>query len=47
MASQAVSLLKRKKTDTSLPASIDLFIACKQVEGRSPKTLTWYRANLN
>ncbi len=30
-----------------LPTLIDLFILSKQIEGRSPKTPTWYRANLD
>ena len=29
-----------------LATLIDLYILSKQIEGRSAKTLTWYRANL-
>lgn len=35
---------RRRKTELPLPTLIDLFILSKQIEGRSPKTLTWYRA---
>lgn len=38
---------QREKADMALPTLIDLFIQSEQIEGRSQKTLKWYRANLN
>lgn len=38
---------RRNKTDIPLTDLIDLFVLSKQIEGRSQKTLTWYRSNLN
>ncbi|MER2598465.1 MAG: tyrosine-type recombinase/integrase [Caldilineales bacterium] len=37
---------RRDKAELPLSSLIDLFILSKQIEGRSEKTLTWYRANL-
>jgi site-specific recombinase XerD len=36
----------KTKADMALPTLIELFILSKQIEGRSPKTLSWYQANL-
>lgn len=37
---------RKNKAKLPLSSLIDLFILSKQIEGRSEKTLTWYRANL-
>lgn len=47
MATRTTELFRRERTDTTLRIPIDLFTASKQIEGRSPKALGWYRANLD
>lgn len=46
MAASRTEFRGKAKVEMSLPALIDLYILSKQIEGRSLKTLTWYRANL-
>lgn len=46
MAAQKTEPRSKKKAEITLPTLIDLFILSKQIEGRSPKTLSWYQANL-
>ena len=43
MGSRTAEILRREKMDMSLPVLIDLFAATKQIEGRTPKTVSWYR----
>ena len=33
--------------ETTLPTLVDLFATTKQAEGRSPKTVSWYREMLS
>ncbi len=46
MAGKTASSVAKTWAKTPLTTLIDLYIVSKQIEGRSPKTLTWYRANL-
>lgn len=46
MAPRTTKPPSKTKADFSLPTLIELFILSKQIEGRSPKTLSWYQANL-
>lgn len=46
MRSRTAILLRRERMETTLPTLIDLFIATKQTEGRSPKTTQWYKEKL-
>ena len=46
MAGKAAPRVAKTWANTSLATLIDLYILSKQIEGRSAKTLTWYRANL-
>jgi integrase/recombinase XerC/integrase/recombinase XerD len=46
MAGKAVPSVAKTWANTPIVTLIDLFIVSKQIEGRSAKTLTWYRANL-
>ena len=46
MATNGRSPIRIKERDMALSTLIDLFIATKQVEGRSQKTLKWYRVFL-
>lgn len=46
MTTRTAQLLRMEKSDMTLPTLIDLFLTTKQVEGRSKKTVDWYRANL-
>jgi hypothetical protein len=45
MAGKAAPAVAKTWANTSLATLIDLYILSKQIEGRSAKTLTWYRAN--
>jgi integrase/recombinase XerC/integrase/recombinase XerD len=40
-------MLRREKMEITLPTLIELFVTTKQTEGRSPKTVTWYRDRLS
>ncbi|MCL5998692.1 MAG: tyrosine-type recombinase/integrase [Chloroflexi bacterium] len=42
----AISVLRKKKMDTTFEGLIDLFVATKQTEGKSPFTTSWYRRRL-
>lgn len=46
MAGKGLSRTHGTWANTPLTTLIDLYIMSKQIEGRSEKTLTWYRANL-
>ena len=46
MAPRRTKPPSKTKAVFSLPSLIELFILSKQIEGRSPKTLSWYQANL-
>ena len=46
MAGKAAPTVAKTWANTPLATLIDLYILSKQIEGRSAKTLTWYRANL-
>ena len=46
MAGKTASSVAKTWAKTPLTTLIDLYIVSKQIEGRSDKTLTWYRANL-
>ena len=46
MAPRRTKPPSKTKAVISLPTLIELFILSKQIEGRSPKTLSWYQANL-
>ena len=46
MAARRTKPPGKTKAVFSLPTLIELFILSKQIEGRSPKTLSWYQANL-
>ena len=46
MAGRTTQSRGKTKADMALPTLIELFILSKQIEGRSPKTLSWYQANL-
>ena len=46
MVSRTETILRRERMESRLPDLIESFLATKQVEGRSPKTISWYRANL-
>ena len=46
MESRTVSILRRERMETTLPVLIDLFAATKEIEGKSPKTIRWYRSML-
>lgn len=43
MAGRTVETLRREKMDTALTTFIDLFVATKQTEGKSTKTVQWYK----
>lgn len=47
MATRKSPIQRHPLAELSLTTLIDLFITSKQVEGRSNKTLIWYRANLS
>ena len=46
MESATVAILRRERMETTLPVLIDLFVATKEIEGKSPKTIRWYRGML-
>lgn len=43
MADRTKVMLRRERMEITLPLLIDLFATSKQTEGRSPKTVDWYR----
>lgn len=43
MEARTSGLLRRERMETTLPQFIDLFCATKQTEGKSPRTIQWYR----
>ena len=47
MVARTRDVLRRERMETTLATLIDLFIATKQTEGRSPSTLQWYRQKLS
>jgi hypothetical protein len=47
MRTEASELLRRMQMALTLPVLIDLFVETKRVEGRSPKTCSWYRNMLS
>ena len=46
MRLRTVDLLRRERIDTTLPVLIDLFSATKEIEGKSPRTISWYASML-
>ena len=46
MSSRTVNLLRRERMDTSLPVLIDLMVATKTIEDKSPRTVDWYKQML-
>jgi site-specific recombinase XerD len=42
MDGKTATLLRRERMEMTLEQAIDLFLATKQTEGRSPKTIRWY-----
>ena len=46
MVSRTVSILRRERVETTLPVLIDLFVATKEIEGKSLDTIRWYRCML-
>jgi site-specific recombinase XerD len=43
MRSRTEVILRREKMEITLPVLIDQFCATKQIEGKAPKTVSWYR----
>ena len=43
MSTKTTRMLRREKMEITLPTLIDLFLTTKKTEGRSPKTIGWYR----
>lgn len=46
MGAKSVAILRREKMEITLATLIDLFLATKQTEGKTTKTLSWYRQKL-
>jgi site-specific recombinase XerD len=46
MVSRTESILRRERMEATLDTLIELFAATKQTEGKSPRTVTWYRLML-
>ncbi len=46
MASESGAKTRGKKADVTAQTLIDLSILSQQIEGKSVRTLGWYRANL-
>ena len=46
MGQRTIDILRRVRMDTTLPVLIDLFSATKEIEGKSPKTISWYASML-
>ncbi len=42
MPTRTQTLIRREKMETPFATLIDLFLATKKTEGKSPKTITWY-----
>lgn len=42
MQSKTAATLRRERMDTTLPVLIDLLLATKAIEGKSPRTIEWY-----
>ena len=47
MARKSGEATRGKKVDVTVQTLIDMFILSKQVEGKSTRTIGWYRANLD
>ena len=43
MSTKTTRLLRREKMEITLPILIDLFLTTRKTEGRSPRTIDWYR----
>jgi len=43
MGTRTADILRRRKMDITAEEMIELFVATKQSENRSPKTISWYR----
>ena len=43
MSKKTAKILRREKMEITVPTLIDLFLTTKQTEGRSPRTIVWYR----
>lgn len=41
--SRTQTMLRRERMEVTLATLIDLFLATKQTEGKSPRTISWYR----
>jgi len=46
MVSKTSQILRRERMLIALPTLIDLFAATKQIEGKRPKTISWYTSML-
>jgi site-specific recombinase XerD len=46
MVGRTAEILRREKMEMTLLTLIDLFVATKQTEGRSPSTIRWYKKRL-
>lgn len=40
------NLLRRERMEAPLPQLVEMFVSTKQTEGKSPRTLSWYRSFL-
>ncbi len=47
MAHNTAMLLQRERVEMTLEQAIDLFLATKQTESKSPKTIRWYQDMLD
>jgi len=46
MVSKTSQILRRQRMEITFPTLIDLFAATKQIEGKRPKTISWYTSML-
>ena len=46
MVSKTSQILRRQRMGITFPTLIDLLAATKQVEGKRPKTISWYTSML-
>jgi len=44
MESKTRALLRKEKMEITLATLLQMFIATKQIEGKSPKTIRWYES---
>ena len=47
MRARTKDFLRRERMETTLDTLVELFAATKQTEGKSPKTVSWYRQMLS